>query len=263
MSDYKSLLKQLEEKGFLEKASFDIETPITVPLEYKINPVPPPETPDRYYHKWAEKQTSKDDTQITKSTLTWNSTKNSDQLFSTTKLAEQYYNKLVTMTGVQEAPSQWIDYIKSPEKLTKPNMWTLAEAREFISTRLQDWARLYGYHVCLGGGVLNKGKSTKDVDIYFLPMNNGDGNRPKELLVELQKMLLAELVSIGSEYPEQMLPYSFKGKMILPGSNKRIDFFLMGNEVLLEADWKIDMTDYMAQSIELDPDNIIHYKKVK
>lgn len=51
------------------------------------------------------------------------------------------------------------------------NMWTLSEARVLINA-LQPHARTFGYHVCLGGGVLNQGSSKKDVDLYFLPLDN-------------------------------------------------------------------------------------------
>jgi hypothetical protein len=34
----------------------------------------------------------------------------------------------------------------------------------------QATAGSFGYHICLGGGVLNRGFSEKDLDLYFLPL---------------------------------------------------------------------------------------------
>lgn len=50
-------------------------------------------------------------------------------------------------------------------------MWTFKDAQELI-VGLQPEAKKHGYHVALGGGVLNKGESTKDLDLYFLPLDN-------------------------------------------------------------------------------------------
>lgn len=47
-------------------------------------------------------------------------------------------------------------------------MWTLDIALELIRL-IQPKLKSLGYHVCLGGGVLNTGKSAKDLDLYFLP----------------------------------------------------------------------------------------------
>jgi hypothetical protein len=55
------------------------------------------------------------------------------------------------------------------------NRWTLEDALPLIRA-LQPDTKRYGYHLCLGGGVLNKGHSDKDLDLYFLPLgpNNAD-----------------------------------------------------------------------------------------
>ena len=39
-----------------------------------------------------------------------------------------------------------------------------------IARDIQPNVRKLGYHVALGGGVLNKGMSEKDLDLYFLPL---------------------------------------------------------------------------------------------
>jgi hypothetical protein len=50
-------------------------------------------------------------------------------------------------------------------------MWELEEALELIRA-LQEKAWSFGYHLCLGGGVLQKGRSEKDLDLYFLELDN-------------------------------------------------------------------------------------------
>lgn len=49
--------------------------------------------------------------------------------------------------------------------------WTIEEGLTLIRG-LQPQAKTFGYHIALGGGVLNKGVSEKDLDLYFLPMDN-------------------------------------------------------------------------------------------
>jgi hypothetical protein len=62
-------------------------------------------------------------------------------------------------------------------------MWTLDEARAVVGI-LQPHVKPLGYHVALGGGVLNRGYSDKDVDLYFLPLDN-PSTQPEALAVLL------------------------------------------------------------------------------
>jgi hypothetical protein len=66
-------------------------------------------------------------------------------------------------------------------------MWTLDEALEVIRA-LQPITRDYSYHLALGGGVLNKGTSDKDLDLYFLPLDNGSETKPNELAAYLDEI---------------------------------------------------------------------------
>jgi len=56
--------------------------------------------------------------------------------------------------------------------------WTLDEALPIIRS-LQPHTRKFGYHLTLGGGVLNTGESKKDLDLFFLPLNHG-GGKPQQ-----------------------------------------------------------------------------------
>lgn len=66
------------------------------------------------------------------------------------------------------------------------NHWTLNEALRLIRA-LQEGTRPFGYHLCLGGGVLNKGESHKDLDLFFLPLDNPDvESKPDDLKAWLE-----------------------------------------------------------------------------
>lgn len=49
-------------------------------------------------------------------------------------------------------------------------MWTLDQALVLIRT-LQPELHNRGYHMALGGGVLNAGRSDKDLDLYVFPFD--------------------------------------------------------------------------------------------
>src|SRR5688572_13535420 len=65
--------------------------------------------------------------------------------------------------------------------------WTIADGLDLIRGIQQD-TRKYGYHVCLGGGVLNKGQSKKDLDLYFISLDNNGKPKPDELIKWLESM---------------------------------------------------------------------------
>ena len=61
-------------------------------------------------------------------------------------------------------------------------MWTLDTALLLVR-RLQPETRQFGYHLALGGGVLNAGESTKDLDLYFLPLDDQDEDPDMDALI--------------------------------------------------------------------------------
>lgn len=70
-------------------------------------------------------------------------------------------------------------------------MWDL-ERSLVIVRALQPVVRDFNYHLTIGGGVVNKGQSNKDLDLYFLPMGGFDVSKKKpqsdKLLKYLSKM---------------------------------------------------------------------------
>lgn len=50
-------------------------------------------------------------------------------------------------------------------------MWTLESGISFIRS-MEEIANQYNYHLTLGGSVLHRGESNKDLDIYAMPFHN-------------------------------------------------------------------------------------------
>lgn len=67
-------------------------------------------------------------------------------------------------------------------------MWKL-EAGLRIVRALQQPIRAYGYHLAIGGGVVNKGESEKDLDLYFLPMGGFDKEKKRHEAAKLLAFL--------------------------------------------------------------------------
>lgn len=63
-------------------------------------------------------------------------------------------------------------------------MWTLEEAVT-ISRRIEDILIPLGYHCSLGGSVLHKGTSSKDVDIFVYPHDSQNLRNEDDLMFEI------------------------------------------------------------------------------
>ena len=146
--------------------------------------------------------------------------------------------------------------IDPPSSPSKVGSWTSNGAKPVIN-----WAqlasRIHGYHVCLGGSVLNNGKSEKDLDLYFLPMNADSPVDPVGMKSWIETAL-GKLEPIGNTYPGKELPYIYKGKLTCSFGfqPQRIDVFIMGtaeHEELLTAQAPVE--------VELGASNIEHFKK--
>lgn len=76
-------------------------------------------------------------------------------------------------------------------------MWTFEDAQVLIQ-KLQPIVRPLGYHVALGGGVLNNRYSDKDLDLYFLPL---DSQKTEDLPVLRAQLAVLLGEYLGEEYP--------------------------------------------------------------
>ena len=148
-------------------------------------------------------------------------------------------------------------------------MWTFNNALPYIS-ELQPRVKKCGYHLCLGGGVLNKGKSNKDLDLYFLPLDNDD------FVVDSHALLLrvqsyfggVKIEPIGLPYEAEFkVPYIFKGKFYYTpfGSAQalRIDIFVMGNKSHREGVRFFLTGNAQGEEVTLQGEQIVHYSKKK
>lgn len=111
--------------------------------------------------------------------------------------------------------------------------WTIEEALPLIRA-MQPVTRNHGYHLCLGGGVLNKGMSEKDLDLYFLPMGSTPSD-PPALLAWLTS-IWGESTAIGAEqgYPEE--EGSYIHRRIFRYSDLRIDVFIVGTPAPVDVE---------------------------
>lgn len=102
-------------------------------------------------------------------------------------------------------------------------MWTLEQALVIIRL-LQPKVYSMGWHLCLGGGVLNKGVSNKDLDLY----TRADLPKRQDVVDYIQATLGASLEPLRPDMDdyEEELPFTQSGKLTLPTTNQRIDFFI-------------------------------------
>lgn len=114
-------------------------------------------------------------------------------------------------------------------------MWTLPQALNLIR-ETQTAAKGFGYHICLGGSVLNAGQSKKDLDLYFLPLLS-ESLDPKSLIQSLEigwGLSSGDTASWTNPEPgpyHYRLVFSGYGKTH-PFPGKRVEVFIVGNHVL-------------------------------
>lgn len=116
----------------------------------------------------------------------------------------------------------------------KPIVWTLEQALTLIRS-LQPSLRSYGFHLCLGGGVLNAGESRKDLDLYFLPLDNTGSDADVDGLVNFLSDMWGIGVPLSGSYEAPTnSPYTqcleFKVR------HGRIDVFIIGHREVTVGD---------------------------
>ena len=108
--------------------------------------------------------------------------------------------------------------------MIKLEVWDLEQALELIR-ELQPQVKEFNYHICLGGSVLNTGWSTKDLDLYFLPLDNGMDAQLHSLADFLEHKLGESVDISGERYRNSTSCYEYKLKFTY--QNKRIDLFII------------------------------------
>ena len=102
-------------------------------------------------------------------------------------------------------------------------MWGLDEALALVR-RLQPMTRRYNYHAVVGGGVINNGSSEKDLDLYFLPLDNGKREDHVGLLRFLATTFGLGTDLGGDEYGDSPV---YKSKIKFHYEGRRIDAFVV------------------------------------
>lgn len=87
----------------------------------------------------------------------------------------------------------------------------------------------FGYHICLGGGVLNMGYSMKDLDLFFLKMNTEDPD--VDPLMAYLDRTLGSLEPMASGFDDsegyvEKLALRFRRLLKVHVDGKRIDLFI-------------------------------------
>lgn len=144
------------------------------------------------------------------------------------KHPEYYYKYFDPMDKGQYAKYPPAPIAPSAPKPPQPEYWNLEYALVFIRDIQKD-CRSFGYHVCLGGGVLNNGESKKDLDLYFLPLDNGSDNAD-DILIEWLSTMWGEHQPIGNgRYADNTSNYLHKIKFHVGDGEKklRVDAFIM------------------------------------
>ena len=111
--------------------------------------------------------------------------------------------------------------------VVKPPLWTLEQGVGLVRF-LQPLTRRVSYHLAIGGGVINNGSSTKDVDLYFLPLDNLE-NQPEP---DQMKGILDAIYGMGvpivdtDKYGDAISASVYKHKLKYTIDGKRADVFI-------------------------------------
>jgi hypothetical protein len=110
-------------------------------------------------------------------------------------------------------------------------MWRIDDALMLVR-KIQPKIRPFSYHVALGGGVLNKGESDEDLDLYFIPFSE-QGPDPLALRTYLISVLGTEYnlggpsvrpADVNLVYPDE--PTWVNGRFTYCGEGRRVDVFI-------------------------------------
>ena len=99
--------------------------------------------------------------------------------------------------------------------------WKIEEGLKLIRA-LQGRVKEFGYHIALGGGVLNTGSSEKDLDLYFLPLNSADIKEDTHGMLEWLTKLWGEPRTIG-QYPDEPIQTGNSGRRLGATAMPRLD----------------------------------------
>lgn len=111
--------------------------------------------------------------------------------------------------------------------MEKQRQWLLEDGVALIQALEPGVRKSFNYCTALGGSVLHKGSSFKDLDIILLPIEDDTPNNEEALITYLEKEYFAKPAIIGAEGEEKYGPSKtrsvYKG---IGATGRAIDFFI-------------------------------------
>lgn len=125
-----------------------------------------------------------------------------------------YNNRVLNNRATEVEGRNWLSNtvwsgLLSKKEKRKMSKWTLTDGIALVRA-LQEKAKEFNYHVTIGGGVVNKGESDKDLDLFFLALESKGKPDPAGLIEYLKTLW-------GNDF-EEMPNYGADGQRAIAGS---------------------------------------------
>ncbi len=111
-------------------------------------------------------------------------------------------------------------------KVNKIRCWTLNEGLAVVRL-LQPLTRRVDYHLAIVAGVVNKGYSDKDLDLYFLPLDNSEHQPEPDRMKSILDALYGEGEPIADPAYDEVPGSVYRHKLIYRVDGKRVDAFIL------------------------------------
>lgn len=113
---------------------------------------------------------------------------------------------------------------------TKPSPLTIIDG-VVLAQALEPGVREVGYHTLLGGGVLHRGYSEKDIDLWFLPLTDNINAKAEVVIKVIEEKLKVKLEPLFN--PAYVVPNKYPSNLSAWQANlggMRIDIFIHQGE---------------------------------
>lgn len=107
-------------------------------------------------------------------------------------------------------------------------MWTIAEALVLLPS-IEEIAKVCGYHIALGGSVMYRGESKKDLDIIVYKHKDPDPLRPEHTVL-MTLLMYHRIIDTHTNVPNSIMAENAPFRRVISGKTKeekRIDFIFL------------------------------------